>query len=243
MSPDVPGQPDDATAVLDAFDPAVSAPEVPATGTPSSEGTPAPATDGTPEPAAPSSDGAPSPAPAVPGSTPPDLSAYTPPQGGTPFSFRVDRTDVAPSGAQVLGDYIVFPKASWTQFRDHWVGNRQVWRQKELEYRQALTERPRAEPESSKTQEEVRALLDTLTTLFTGPREDVLARFENWHVDGPRLQAEAKARAVEAQLARYQEQEQQARRQQAEQAAIPQLKHEIGNEIVEALLESGIGIT
>lgn len=59
-----------------------------------------------------------------------------PPFQETPWSFRVDGTEVKPDGAMLTERGILIPAKAWDQVRGQYLGNRESWRQQQTAWQQ-----------------------------------------------------------------------------------------------------------
>lgn len=169
---------------------------------------------------------------------PPDLTSYSPPEGGEPLLVRLspDGTRVTPEGAKVYPTGVWFPKDSWEAFRGQWVGNRDGWRQREAQLEAALSsDRERI----AHREEELTAGLAVLREAFSNP-EAMAGLLEDWQRQGPILQARAEAKQYQARLARYEQQEQETRSQQEQAALAPRVVQAVGDVVGGWLTDAGI---
>lgn len=211
-----------------------SVPEAPASSPEASATEPL---DGPPAPSPTPSDAAASASPEAPASAPATPEAIDPFAGGTPFTFRVDGTEISPQGAKVVGDHVVIPRQAWEQeVRGKWLGNRDAWRQREGQWEHRLRE---TESRIAGRQEELDASLAVMREFFKNP-ETARALLQDWERQGPLLQARAETQRYKAQAERYDREQQEAaeRRQQAEFA--PQVIQAMGDFVGQTLTEAGV---
>ena len=165
--------------------PPVSQDAAPAAGTPTPPATP-------PEPEAPSPTG----------ETPPTPTPEPPP-APTPFTFRVDGREVTPNGAFVQPDgTITFQPEAWRTFQQQHVADRNVWRQKELQYRQAVQQ---AQATKTAEQAKAEAVLSAITAAAEQGDDAVADLVLGFRANLPKLKAEAEARHYREQLERQQQ--------------------------------------
>lgn len=231
--PDPVGQDFDLDAAIST---ALSEPET-APETPESASAPAdsPTTDA-PDPAAPdaSPDGESPPAALAP-VTPFDPSKHIPLDSGDPFTFRVDGRQVAPDGARVVGDHIVFPKTTWQQMHTL-LADRSVIKERETGYRQRIQA---LEAGQGAWQQEKSALLAQVDRVFSDPAA-AQQFLENWQVHGPRLRAEMEAKAARAQLDAVRQRDAEAEAERQDAALVPQLFDGLGATLEAWLQDEGI---
>jgi hypothetical protein len=165
-----------------------------------------------------------------------DLSKYLPLDQGDPFTFRVDKREVALDGAKVIGDKIVIPTETWRRSMHTMLADRNVVRDRESTLRREIQT---LQAGQSSWQQEKSALLSEIDKLFSDPAA-AQQFLENWQVNGPRLRAEMKAQAYEAQLRQVRERDIEEQRQRQEAELVPQLFDQFAEVIETWLDEQGI---
>jgi hypothetical protein len=145
-----------------------------------------------------------------------------------PFTFKVDRTEVAVPNAYAVGDMIVIPKEAWERTIRPNLANRQEWvRERGTLTRQIQT----LQSSRSEKERQADALVDELTRILTPGNEEELHAFLNdLERQGPILQAKAEARALREELdaRRQQEEETEREAEEAPEALSEGLDHWIG---------------
>jgi hypothetical protein len=204
----------------------------PVAAVPSPEAQPTPAADAPPPDQTTETTDASPPADAglAPATEPPKLT-FSPPTG-EPFTLRVDRNAIPLDGAVSTPDGgVYFSPDAWRKVSGSYVGDRHGWQQE----RRALEARAQ-QIETGRSQKEVQAekALAKVHELFNNP-EKLQAEFENWQVNGPRIMAEARAEAIQAERDQLAAEKQE--RMDAEEAArlIPGMQAWLQDE-VEGLL-------
>jgi hypothetical protein len=212
-----------ATATPDA-PPATAEPGVEAV-----DGSTAPPESPAPDPA-PAADAAPA-IPVV------DPNVIAPPVGGEPFTFSVDRKQVALEGARVVGDDILIPKDVWLhQMVPNYLGDRGAWREEKRGLQREIAAREAGQSEESRR---AKALVAIVGNLLNNP-EELQRVAENWQVQGPVLMAQAEANATKAELARYRAQEEAAAAEQEEQQFRTRADLHLAQTVEELLAEAGV---
>ena len=197
---------------MDRMDQAFAAAPEPSEPTPPA---PEPPTEPAPVPTDPATPAAPDPAPptdAAPPETPASAEApasdappAAPPAAPTPYTFRVDGQDVPPKGAVVQPDgTIAFTREGFETFRSQYVGARQVWRQKEAQYR---SEVQRLGQQVTAREAQAEAVLSAITAAAEKGEQAIYDLALGFAQKFPQLKADAEARFYKAQLEQRQQAE------------------------------------
>lgn len=165
-----------------------------------------------------------------------DLSTYAPPEGGRPWTPRVDGTTLALTGAMEYPTGYWIPRETFSRELKYHMGNRDVW-QRERET--LVQENQRLQTVQNEGTAKAQALLGKLDQLF-GDENAALAALENWRTEGPRLMAEAERELLKTQVTRYERLEQQRQEQARFTELIPQLRDQVGLEVEEILSSRGV---
>jgi hypothetical protein len=129
---------------------------------------------------------------------------FMPPEGGDPFSFRVDRTDVPVPGARVIDGTLVMPRESWDQhIQSKWVANRAEWTRREQDYQQKVRSLEQVIPQE---RQQVKAQVDQLAEMLDGTpegRERLIAWLDGYEQNAPILKLQAELRIKQEKLERF----------------------------------------
>lgn len=190
-------------------DPAVSSTDSAASPAPGSSLTDSPASTETTADADPEASAPLEGAPADPDQSQPETLVF--PEGGSPFTFRVDGNDAAPAGAKVYPDgSVLLPKSAWDDIRGNWLGHRGAWRHKEAQYQQRIAHTEQAAMAAARDQvetvelerDQARAALEEFREILEGGPEAVFQWAQQFEVNKPALQARMEARELKVQLDR-----------------------------------------
>lgn len=185
-------------------------------------------------------------APAAPDPTEPTTieAPWTPPTGD-PFKFKVDGTEVTPTGAVRTPDGGVYlPPGVWDrEVRERYLGNRDVWRQTEQAYRQQIAQAQdqarAADPSNNPTVVGARKVMDFL---LNGDPEKVIEYLDNRRTNLPLTMAQAEKELLQRQLTERQETEQSSRLQQEQAAADQQLTAFLEQQVKTAVSDPALKI-
>lgn len=189
----------------------------------------------------PSPSSAPTDAPATPPGTPADATAKAPgtTPDETPFTFTVDKTDVAIPGITKGADgRIHLTESAWTRLRSQHLANRQVFVQRETQFRQAI-EQVRQEQAQRQTAEQAKAqaLLSVITQAAQQGDQAIADMAYGFAQKLPQLTAEAEARFYREQAERASGRLQPIEQQQSRADALPWLWESVEGYLGEMLAQ------
>lgn len=185
-------------------------------------------------------------APAAPPTTEsePITPPWTPPTGD-PFRFKVDGTEITPTGAMHTPDGgVYFPPGVWDkEVRERYLGNRDVWRQTEQQYRQRIAQAEEqvkaADPGNNPVVAGARKVMDFL---MQGDPDKVIEWLDNRRTNLPLMMAQAEKDMLKQQLTQREQSEQQQRMEQERAAAETQLASFLQQQVTTALQEPGLKV-
>jgi hypothetical protein len=135
--------------------------------------------------------------PAGEGAPAEQVPVWTPPEGGEPFSFRVDGREVAVPGAQRYEHGIYVPADAWNGVVQQHLADRGAWQQQRQAYEHRLAELdPQAHPVVLQAQATVQAFQELLAK---GPLE-VAKWLDKFEQNRPLLEVQIQNQALQNQL-------------------------------------------
>jgi hypothetical protein len=157
--------------------------------------------------------------------------AWKPPQGGTPFQFKVDGKDVPVPGALRYDHGVYIPADSWIHLQRN-LADREVIRGRFQEYEQRLEQlKPEHNPTVIQAQETLNAFLGLLDK---GP-EAVADWLDKFETNRPLLEADVREKTLRKQLENQQGTVSQAETERVASEIAPQLPGYLGQHIEAAV--------